>query len=1084
MTSQPQNTTGTLPKNPVTEPNTGLLSDFGFDRLNTLQNPVQQNPIADSYAGLLSDFGLDRLAQENTGNDATSEGGVSSYAYSESSSDPSALYSSTPDFSDFNFADLRSDSTGTLYSDFSDIDTPVDVDNIFDRTPRNLTGERVNGLSNPIAGGLEGKTMQDANSDLLKQGGFDPDNFSPDFLSSPEVYTEISKKVNALPKGASDAKVKTEITNAVNELNLKHIQGQPLDLGKNLNSIDDLAPVITNIRESLPDSSSARIQLGALENRIKQGDNSSEVKADFINVLDTLSKEASQKNVDPALAGMKDAIDGLSQHMKAGLLTEVKDSVKQQMMEHYQHLGKAGAADSTTFSFDLSIPVATALNLGVSASQTLGFSTTNNLLVSQTNSTAAGVTFDVGLHNVVTGGVGAGISHTSELAHMGVGKMVDHNADNIFDQLVRTVGSSAGNPSGVKTVTDFNNIVSAQNNSRNHQDKLESDMQDAGWLSPNDSLATSTAHERPTSSLPFPGRDITTNANGNISAGNGAVSATYTTGESHTVAIAGEYVPMLESLVSTPELLKAKQDEYITGTEAAELILLDHKVETLTSEPLNAGNVVEHTTDVMDLRADLQDKMAENGALLEAYTAAARNRDDTVNNRSTSESLSALGRKILGRESKDMSGVEKHKLEHELGTKGRQETLDALVTIQASYLAQYEKLNESQLNQPITGAQLNNPSRAIDALDLAQPGSVNYKDAQTGVAIGHINEGFDTPNMFLTDSDRMKGHALREGEIESYTRTSQVDLSFPSSLGGLTASLQGSHSEVVNHVDVLRDGKVDNYSLSINGDLTSDTAIDAIASQVNGVVGTEGAAAVAEALTEFRDNADEYGGADANLSVNFEYKDDNLMYVRVNVTTDVSAGLGVDIPAIGGANVGVTSSHTEPVIENIGTTSTYYPQIHFNGLNLHEGDKISGPGDAFSDFAQEHASAFTDIIATLLDPSSVASQELDSRRNDVNGSTKGKSNDVITVDEALINLREISSNIGDLEGPGGADARSEFIKSPAFEEAINDLRTIFTTFASTARSEGFDDRQPVVTEHMNPSVAQALFGDFGKGTFR
>lgn len=1083
-------------------------------------NLGQQTAPTDSNAGLLSGFGLDRLAQQedagyNTANDGSSStfytandgssstfytanegltntgsyGGSSDYSGVSDLSSGSSVWNDSSDASASDFG--RSDS---LYSDFSDIDTPVGVDNIFDRAPRDLSGERVNGLSSPIAGGLEGKTMHDANSDLLIKGGFDPDNFSPEFMSSPSVFTEISKKLNALPTNATDATVKKEITNAVNELNLKDIQGKPLDLGKDLNSMDDLAPVVQNIRASLPPGTSMEQALTDIENRAKNGDDPAEVKADLINTLGDISTAAKQKRAAPELVGMKDAVDGLSQHLKAGLLTETKESVKAQMVEHYQHLTKAGASDSTTFSFDLSLPVATALNLGVSASQSLGFSTTNNLLVSQTDSKAGGVSFDVGLHNIVTGGAGAGVSRTQEFAHMGVEKMVEFNADRLFDQLARTPVSSAANPSSVNTAVNYKDIVNAQNDSRNHQDNLEADMKNLGWLPEGDSLSSSTAHAKPASHLPFPGTDITTNMSGNVSAGNGDVSATYTTGMSHTVAIAGEYAPMLESLVSTPELLKAKEEKYVTGAEAADLKSLQNNVESVTSGPLSADNVVS----AMALRTELQDKMETNGALLDAYTATARNRDDAVSNRSVGESLSALGRKILGRESKDMSGVEKHNLENELGTKGRQETLDALVTKQAGYLSLYEKLNESQLNQPITGSQLNNASRTIDGLDLAQSAPVNYKDAQTDVALDYINDGFATPNMFMSDSDVRKSNALREGEIDTYTRSSQLDLSFPAELGGISASLQGKHSQVSNHVDILRDGKVDSYSLAINGDLTSDSAINSIASQLNQAVGAEGVNAVQEALTEFRDNAAEYGGANSNITVDFEYKDDNLMYTRVSVAGDTSVGLGVDIPLIGGANLGVSSSHSEPVIEKIGPNSTYYPQIHFNGLALHEGDKTSGPGDAFSDFAQNNSNAFTNIISSLMDPDSIASQELDARRNEVRASTKGTNADVATIDNALIDLRSISQNLGNMidsqtssgltpaspdgavSSPQGSDAFSQFASSPDFEKAVDDLRTIFTTFADTARSEGFDDRQPVVVEGVSPSINQALFGKEAK----
>lgn len=409
---------------------------------------------------------------------------------------------------------------------------------------------------------------------------------------------------------------------------------------------------------------------------------------------------------------------------------------------------------------------------------------------------------------------------------------------------------------------------------------------------------------------------------------------------------------------------------------------------------------------------------------------------------------------------RDMDTQEKHALEKHLGTKGRQQTLDALTTHHASYLKLYQELENSSsiFTKPISTEESH--SSFIDALDLAaSPYQPSRPDSQFNEAVTSMNKRFESPNLYLNDKDLTSSQATKQATIHSTHQNTRAELN----VVGQKIVMEGKHTNLENHPDIMRDGKIDNYVLRGITELSS-SSIEQIVNAIKGQTGEESALAIGDALASAML---EVGGR-GEMNLEFEFKDGNLMYTRVNLASEKTVGGALDMAGVGGAGLTGTSRHQEPVFEKIATESLYYAQLQFNGLKKSE--RVSGEGDDWSKFVQAQKSSFTELIGALNDTSSTPFQELASMREafkDKADNGKISESTMQKMDTAFSSLKNLADSIKNKTVNDSDSGSTSPVDTAELNRAINDFRTIFTEYRKSVIDPAKSDRQPLASEEGN-----------------
>ena len=912
--------------------------------------------------------------------------------------------------------------------------------------------------------------VENVNTRLLEKAGIDPSKYSSDFLASEDVYVALNKKLNALPTDASDDVIKKEMKKSVSQLNLKYLQDKPLNLNVSLSDPDALNPVINKLQESLfalpLNSTEARlisVNLQNIQNTLEVG--SLESNAAMVKELDNLAKLADKKGADPALKEMKSAVEGLSGHLKSDIAVQIKDDIKAQLAEQYQHLAKAGAQDVSTFDLRLSLPAGPLLTIGVQGQQVSSFETGNNLDIAQNDKKTGQLMLNFGVHSLASIGAGTGVRVDQKQVFGGIDKMLEFNADQVFSQLLRTPLSQVTNRDSSNAMTQLRDLVGDQNNARNHNDRLESDLKAMGWIHESDALAEPATHQK--TKLDDRTEVITRmRAEGTVGTADGLVAGTLRSDAENLIGVHNKRVPMLSAMLTTPGLLENKQSMY---GKAPEIEKLTQDVNTVIhgfSDDVGSNSVdsrADYAQLAMSTRETLKAKIEENLTLLESYSGTVRNRDDNASNRGSVESVFANVKQALTGTARDMDTQEKHDLEKNLGTKGRQQTLDALTTHHASYIKLYQELEKASsiFTKPISAEQIYSP--VIDALDLAassyQP---RRPDSQFNEAVASMNNRFESPNMYLNDNDLTSSQATKQATIHSTNQNTRAELN----VLGQSIVMEGKHTNLENHPDIMRDGKIDNYVLRGITEISS-SSIEQIVNSIKGQIGEDSALAISDALASI---TPEIGGR-GEVNLEFEFKDGNLMYTRVNLATEKTAGGALDITGVGGAGLTGTSRHQEPVFEKIATESLYYAQLQFNGLKKSE--RVSGEGDDWSKFAQEQSVPFTELIGKLSDANSTPFQEMASMREALQAKAdNGKISEstMQKMDAAFDSLRNSADAIKNKAINDSDNLSTPLLNTEEFNKAVDDFRTIFTEYRKSVIDPAKVDRQPIVSEEGNNNL--------------
>ena len=1032
--------------------------------------PTGQENISPQHQGtaLLSDFGQARLV----GN-------------SESSTRNASEYDSMPGLVDMPSDWGNSDISWEGDSNYDSMPELIDMPSDWGQSSRSLEGDSDNaginnrGLLNNSAGIIDAPSEQyvkSVNTRLLEKTGLAPSTYSSDFIASQDVYVALNKKLNTLPADASDDAIKKEMKNSVNELNLKYLQDKPLTLNVSLSDPDALNPIMNKLQESLSalplnseDARQISTNLQNIQNTLETG--SLESNTAMVKELDNLVKLADKKGADPALKEMKTAVEGLSGYLKSDIAVQIKDDIKAQLAEQYQHLLKAGAQDVSTFDLRLSFPAGPLLTLGVQGQQVSSFETGNNLDIAQNDKKTGQLMLNFGVHSLASIGVGAGVRVDQKQVFGGIDKMLDFNADQVFSQLVRAPLSQITNSDSYNAMTQLRDLVGDQNNARNHNDRLEADLKAMGWIQESDTLAEPTVHQK----TKLDDRtEIRTRMRTEATVGtaDGLVAGTIRSDAENMIGVHNKRVPMLSAMLATPGLLENKQNMYGKAPEIEKLTQDVNAVIDGFSDDVGNNRVdsrADYAQLAMSTRETLKAKIEENLMLLESYSGTVRNRDDNASNRGGAESAYANVKQALTGTARDMDTQGKHELEKSLGTKGRQQTLDALTTHHASYLKLYQELENSSsiFTKPISTEQTY--SSSVNALDLAASAYQSGRpDSQFNEAIASMNNRFESPSMYLNDKDLTASQATKQATIHSTHQNTRAELN----VVGQRIVMEGKHTNLENHPDIMRDGKIDNYVLRGITELSS-SSIEQIVNSIKGQTSEESALAIGDALASV---TPEVGGR-GEMNIEFEFKEGNLMYTRVNLANEKTAGGALDITGVGGVGLTGTSRNQTPVFEKIATESLYYPQLQFNGLKKSE--RVSGEGDDWSKFAQEQRVPFTELISKLNDANSTPFQEMASMREALKDKAEnGKISEstMQKMDAAFDSLKNSADAINNKSENGSDNLSAPLINTEEFNKAINDFRTIFTEYRKSVIDPAKVDRQPIVSEEGNNNLLKNSLG--------
>ncbi len=501
----------------------------------------------------------------------------------------------------------------------------------------------------------------------------------------------------------------------------------------------------------------------------------------------------------------------------------------------------------------------------------------------------------------------------------------------------------------------------------------------------------------------------------------------------------------------------------VPGDARQELNDLNGTLDSISDGAGLVGPSVDATKAItfMGLKSDLQDKMLENAAMLDDYSRATRGRDDTGKSEGPLTSLIDQGNKFFNRDLNNSDRQEKHDIEKTLGTKGRQQTIDALTTRQATFEKMSNKLDllTPEFTQPITGKNLKDMSDTLSALDLAFLETA-ASSAQKDLAIEQFKGDFKAPNVFMDNKDLKASQAYKNTETNVSTQRASFDVNFPISMSGLDVSVNSQRTTVVNHADLELDGVYDNLSVRVNDNM-SEAAINLMAGQLLPKIGLELTNEIVDSITATQEQVDLSAVGGINIIVNM--KNDNHNYTRVTTQAASSVGAGIEVPGAG-INGSISSQKTTNISETMSSTSFDYAQNLFNSFS----DRKDDINARFQELGKEQETAFVNLFKSLGDPGSVASKELATQKETIMNSPKSDAALNAKVDDALVELQEYSEELTSNPESGLS----------GLPKALEALQVVFAAYGETGRSDAGEGRQKFIPDGslFKPGVSDVVGG--------
>lgn len=872
-------------------------------------------------------------------------------------------------------------------------------------------------------------------SHSLIQAGIGVSNYSETFLQSPELLEAMKVRGFILDKNLDDQQVQQDLKFLVDDLNNKFVMKKPLIPSLDLRNKSHILAVSHKLAETLFKSGYG--ETAKEINRIIQ----QSLDSDSITVADT-SRALSQcigKTLQTGPVGnepimLHRALQSFKNHLDITLIEEAQTTIKQALVKQMAHLAKPGAQNNSALSFSVGIQFAGIGVVDLDFEIKTGYSTGNSLSIKSLNekkmSALGGIAFPI---SSITLGI-SGLHEVSTVTKS-VEQLVDDEAGKVLSHILKDPVQGVMDSGKMK---EFKDLVNNYETARNNTDQLAKELRIIGVIDKDVDIKApqeDTKKKLPKTRIIDEGSPIARLGAGvtRLIKGDGEIAFRQRTWQK-------DLNPErpFSAMMEFPEVLKHKLDNY----KLADVDQLIQKADELIEKKDYQNS--------HQLREQVKKSIIDNLNTFYKYESSVRKRDSSLQ-----EASGHVSKQLLKHLNKN-NNENKHKIEDELGTKGRVQTFDKLIAKHAGLVQVYDKLM-SDLSKPTpTNTEA---VKHLDHLDLAISNKTTdhaASEKQFKQLLDNISHSFDHPSVSFSKKQLDKLRVITQVKNTEKSESFKIDVS--SFSPGFSVEMTRSRRD---HFDPLRiDGTFYNFKLQSSIDISAekiDTLIDTIRHGMPG--GDEEKNAVLAQLSQGLTDAVSAGYKQSAI-IDCESFDGDRSYFRVLSEQKAEARFGFKLYNAG-ARLTASSAQRNNLYERVGTDSFFYLQSQYNTLysaqKLAKGKTDADTTDGWTELAGKHAKDLATAIVKLNDESSGTNRHLNKLVNHIKKYNKENTEEALEKMHGAINNLKLSAF-----SLQSIDLNSDDIaSSQEFKQAIEDLRQVFAIHGKEVIKVRKDERETV-----------------------